>query len=92
LLTTEQANKRIELLQAEERQQLDLFHKIGASRELSPLITAARGQYVDGEALKTATIRVLGIMISRLDRMLQGNTIASLQTAIDSLQSEFRIF
>ena len=62
----EQTVKSLQTLDANTKQQLDLFQKIGATAEFSPLVKAARGQYVDPEELKVSVIRAMGIMHSRL--------------------------
>jgi hypothetical protein len=91
-LLSNKPEKKSELLLAEERQQLDLFQKIAASREFSPLVAAARREQVDGEALRAAVIRAMELMISRLDQLNYENTKANLQKALMSLKSEFIIF
>jgi hypothetical protein len=60
---SEQTVKSLQTLDANTKQQLDLFQKIGATAEFSPLVKAARGQYVDREELKVSVIRAMGICI-----------------------------
>jgi hypothetical protein len=85
---TGQAVKSLQILDTEVRKELDLFQKIGATAEFSPLIKAARGQYVDHEELKWSVIRAMGIMHSKLNSTLNGGTKDALQRAIASLESE----
>ncbi|MGH9994898.1 MAG: hypothetical protein ACRD4J_06660, partial [Nitrososphaeraceae archaeon] len=47
LSIAEQTVKSLQTLDANTKQHLDLFQKIGATAEFSPLVKAARGQYVD---------------------------------------------
>jgi len=68
-----------------------LFQKIGATAEFSPLVKAARGQYVDREELKVSVIRAMGIMRSRLNYMLNSRTQNKLQEAIEELESEILV-
>jgi hypothetical protein len=91
LSIAEQAVNSLQTLDAEVRQQLDLFQKIGASAEFSPLIKAARGQYVDLDELRTSVIRAMGIMHSRLKYIQNNGTKDLLQKAIESLESELLI-
>jgi hypothetical protein len=70
------------------REQLDLFQKIGAAAEFSPLINAGRGQYVDLDELKGSIIRAMGIMHSKLTNMTNGGTKDALQKVIESLESD----
>jgi hypothetical protein len=88
LSISEQTVKSLQTLDANTRQQLDLFQKIGATAEFSPLVKAARGQYVDLDELKGSVIRAMGIMHSRLPNMLNGGTKNKLQEAIEGLESE----
>lgn len=87
----EQAVKNIQTLDTNTKQQMDLFQKIGATAEFSPLIKAARGQYVDLEELKGSVIRAMGIMHSKLNYMLNNGTNDALQKAIESLESEILV-
>jgi hypothetical protein len=88
LSISEQTVKSLQTLDANTKQQLDLFQKIGATAEFSPLVKAARGQYVDLDELKGSVIRAMGIMHSRLTNMLNGGTKNKLQEAIEGLESE----
>ena len=87
----EQTVKSLQTLDANTKQQLDLFQKIGATAEFSPLVKAARGQYVDPEELKVSVIRAMGIMHSRLKYMLNSRTQNKLQEAIEELESEILV-
>ncbi|MPZ05845.1 MAG: hypothetical protein GEU26_05400 [Nitrososphaeraceae archaeon] len=87
----EQTVKSLQTLDANTKQQLDLFQKIGATAEFSPLVKAARGQYVDREDLKVSVIRAMGIMHSRLNYMLNSRTQNKLQEAIEELESEILV-
>jgi len=87
----EQTVKSLQTLDANTKQQLDLFQKIGATAEFSPLVKAARGQYVDPEELKVSVIRAMGIMHSRLKYMLNSRTQYKLQEAIEELESEILV-
>ena len=91
LSIAEQAVKSMQMLDTNTRQQMDLFQKIGAAAEFSPLIKAARGQYVDLEELKGSVIRAMGIMHSKLNYMLNSGTKDTLQKAIESLESEILV-
>lgn len=88
LSIAEQTVKNLQTLDANTKQQLDLFQKIGATAEFSPLVKAARGQYVDLEELKVSVIRAIGIMHSRLNYILNSRTQSKLQEAIEELESE----
>jgi hypothetical protein len=88
LSIAEQTVKNLQTLDANTKQQLDLFQKIGATAEFSPLVKAARGQYVDLEELKVSVIRAMGIMHSRLNYILNSRTQSKLQEAIEELESE----
>ena len=88
LSISEQTVKSLQTLDANTKQQLDLFQKIGATAEFSPLVKAARGQYVDLDELKGSVIRAMGIMHSRLNNMLNVGTKNKLQEAIEGLESE----
>jgi hypothetical protein len=88
LYIADQVAKGLQTLDANTRQQLDLFQKIGAAAEFSPLIKAGRGQYVDLDELKGSVIRAMGIMYSKLNNTLNGGTKDSLQKAIVSLESD----
>jgi hypothetical protein len=85
---TGQAVKSIQVLDGEVRQELDLLQKIGAVGEFSPLINAARGQYVDLNDLRTAVIRAMGIIRSRMNSIRNSITIDIFQKCIESLESE----
>ncbi|MGI0042835.1 MAG: hypothetical protein ACRD47_03910 [Nitrososphaeraceae archaeon] len=91
LSIAEQTVKNLQTLDANTKQQLDLFQKIGATAEFSPLVKAARGQYVDLEELKVSVIRAMGIMHSRLNHMLNSRTQNKLQEAIEELESEILV-
>jgi hypothetical protein len=91
LSIAEQALKSMQTLDTNTKQQMDLFQKIGATAEFSPLIKAARGQYVDLEELKGSVIRAMGIMHSKLNFMLNSGTKDTLQKAIESLESEILV-
>jgi hypothetical protein len=91
LSIAEQTVKSLQTLDANTKQQLDLFQKIGATAEFSPLVKAARGQYVDPEELKVSVIRAMGIMHSRLNHMLNSRTQNKLQEAIEELESEILV-
>lgn len=91
LSIAEQTVKSLQTLDANTKQQLDLFQKIGATAEFSPLVKAARGQYVDLEGLKVSVIRAMGIMHSRLNHMLNSRTQNKLQEAIEELESEILV-
>jgi hypothetical protein len=88
LYIADQVAKGLQTLDANTRQQLDLFQKIGAAAEFSPLIKAGRGQYVDLDELKGSVIRAMGIMYSKLNNTVNGGTKDSLQKAIVSLESD----
>jgi hypothetical protein len=88
LYIADQVAKGLQTLDANTRQQLDLFQKIGAAAEFSPLIKAGRGQYVDLDELKGSVIRAMGIMHSKLNNTVNGGTKDSLQKAIVSLESD----
>lgn len=91
LFISDQTVKSLQTIDANAKQQLDLFQKVGATAEFSPLVKAARGQYVDLDELKGSVIRAMGIMCSRLNNMLNGRTRNKLQEAIDGLESEILI-
>jgi plasmid maintenance system antidote protein VapI len=91
LLLNEEVKKSFESLYSEVRQKLDMFQKIGSAADFSPLINAARGEYVDLNALRPSVIRAMGIMHSRMNSMLNSKTKDLLQKAIDSLESSFLI-
>jgi hypothetical protein len=84
----EQTVKSLQTLDANTKQHLDLFQKVGATAEFSPLVKAARGQYVDLDELKGSVIRAMGIMHSKLTNILNGETKNKLQAAIEGLESE----
>lgn len=83
LYIAEQVARSLQTLDANTKQQLDLFQKIGATAEFSPLVKAARGQYVDLEELKVSVIRAMGIMHSRVNYMPNSRTKNKLQEAIE---------
>lgn len=87
LSIAEQAAKSLQTIDNKTKQQMDLFQKIGAAAEFSPLIKAARG-YVDLEELKGSVIRAMGTMHSRLNNMPNGRTKDILQKAIENLESD----
>ncbi len=89
LAISEQGKLGLQFINAEVKQQLDLFQKIGASAEFSPLIKAARGDNVDMDQLRIAVIRALGIMTSRLDNIQYSVAKNVMEKAINILQSEF---
>jgi uncharacterized alkaline shock family protein YloU len=91
LSIAEQTVKSLQTIDANTKQQLDLFQKIAATAEFSPLVKAARGQYVDPEELKVSVIRAMGIMHSRLKYMLNSRTQNKLQEAIEELESEILV-
>jgi hypothetical protein len=90
--TGERAKGIVQSLELELNKQLDMFHKIGSSAEFSPLIKAARGQFVDPDELKLPVIRAIDIMISKLNSIASSVTKNKLEQARDSLQSECLIF
>jgi hypothetical protein len=90
--TGERAKGIVQSLELELNKQLDMFHKIGSSAEFSPLIKAARGQFVDPDELKLPIIRAIDIMISKLNSIASSVTKNKLEQARDSLQSECLIF
>ena len=90
-LVEENKSKKI-AWEAEERERMNLFRKIDAPLELSPLIQAARGIEVDGEALRRATVKAIELMNSRLDPEHHGMSIKALEQALTSLKSELIIF
>jgi hypothetical protein len=90
--TGEKVKGLVQSLHLELAKQLDLFHKIGSSAEFSPLIKAARGQFIDPDELKYSVIRSIDIMISRLNSVANSVTKNKLEQARDSLQSERLIF
>lgn len=67
LVSEERVTKRINFRKANERQQLNLLQKIDVPMQISPTIEAARGQVVDGEALRKAVTESMELMILRLD-------------------------
>jgi hypothetical protein len=85
----EQSKVVLQFINTEVKKQLNLFEKIGASAEFSPLIKAARGEIVDINELRTSVIRALGILTSRLDIIMYSVTIEIINKAINILQSEF---
>jgi hypothetical protein len=91
LSISDQTVKSLQTIDANGKQQLDLFQKVEATAEFSPLVKAARGQYVDLDELKGSVIRAMGIMCPRLNNMLNGRTRNKLQEAIDGLESEILI-
>ena len=91
LSISDQTVKSLQTIDANTRQQFDLVQKVGATAEFSPLVKAARGQYVDLDELKISVIRAMGIMCSRLNNMMNGGTRNKLQEAIEGLESEILI-
>ena len=89
LAISEQGKLGLQFINAEVKQQLNLFQKIGASAEFSPLIKAARGDNVDMDQLRIAVIRAFGIMTSRLDNIQYSVAKNVIEKAINILQSEF---
>ncbi|MGI0043832.1 MAG: hypothetical protein ACRD47_08980, partial [Nitrososphaeraceae archaeon] len=92
LVAEERATKRINFLEANERQQLNLLQKIGVPMQLSPIIEAARGQVVDGEALRKAVTKSMELMILRLDEENNREVKSDMQKALKTLRSEFIVF
>jgi hypothetical protein len=90
--TGENVITKLQNLETKVAEQFDLLQKIGGTFEFSPLIKAARGQDVGANELKSATIRAIDIMISRLDGMENGITIDRLTQARNSLKSEYLLF
>lgn len=62
-------------MEAEEREMINRFRKIDAPLELYPLVEAARGIEVDGEALRGAMVKAIELMKSRLDPEYNRTTI-----------------
>ena len=91
LYIAERAVNGLQTLDATTKQELDLFHKIGAAAEFSPLIKAARGQYVDIDELKGSVIRAMGLMHSRMSSTLNKGTKDALQEMIEHLESEILV-
>ena len=91
LSIAEQVAKSLQTIDTNTKQQMDLFQKIGAAAEFSPLIKAARGQYVDLDELKGSVIRAMGIMHSRLNNTLNGGTKDTLHKAIENLESDILV-
>jgi hypothetical protein len=91
LSIAEQVAKSLQTIDINTKQQMDLFQKIGAAAEFSPLIKAARGQYVDLDELKGSVIRAMGIMHSRLNNTLNGGTKDTLHKAIENLESDLLV-
>ncbi|MGC2308453.1 MAG: hypothetical protein WA461_08620 [Nitrososphaeraceae archaeon] len=71
---------------------MSLLQKINVPMEFSPLIDAARGYPVNGDALKEAVMRAMEIMNRRLEDEHNGQSKIDLQKALRSLKSEFIIF
>lgn len=92
LVAEERATKRINFLEANERQQLNLLQKIEVPIQLSPIIEAARGQVVDGEALRKAVTKSMELMILRLDEENNREVKSDMQKALKTLRSEFIVF
>ena len=88
-VNSEQSKLGLQFINAEVRKQLDLFEKIGASAEFSPLIKSARGESVNMDELRISVIRALGIMTSRLDNIRYSVAKDIIEKAITILQSEF---
>lgn len=91
LSIAEQEAKSLQTIDTNTKQQIDLFQKIGAAAEFSPLIKAARGQYVELDELKGSVIRAMGIMHSRLNNTLNGGTKYALHKAIENLESDLLV-
>ena len=87
-----QRTQSIKALEATERQQMSLLHKINVPFELSPIVDAARGWTVNGEALKKATIKAMELMISRLDDNYNFQAKSEMKQALQSLKEEFMVF
>jgi hypothetical protein len=91
LSISDQTVKSLQTIDANARQQFDLVQKVGATAEFSPLVKAARGEYVDLDELKISVIRAMGIMCSRLKNLMNGGTRNKLLEAIEGLESEILI-
>ncbi len=92
MIENEQMRIRLEAMKAEEREKLSLFQKIDAPLEISPLVQAARGITVDNGSLGKAVIKVIQILVARLDQEYHATTIAVLKQAINNLNSELVLF
>ena len=92
MIENEQMRIRLEAMKAEEREKLNLFQKIDAPLEIFPLVQAARGITVDNGSLGKALIKVIQILVARLDQEYHTTTIAVLKQAINSLNSELVLF
>jgi hypothetical protein len=87
-----QSIQNISTLKAKEKQQMSLLNKINVPFELSPLVDAARGWPVDGEALKRAAIKMMELLCSRLDDDHNWETKSKMLQALQSLREEFIVF
>jgi hypothetical protein len=85
----EQSKRGLQFISEKIKQQFELYQEIGSPAEFSPLIKAARGEIVDINELKTAVIRTLGIMSSRLDNIMYRAAKEIIDKAINILQSEW---
>ena len=85
--TDERTEGIVQSLESELKKQLDMLGKVGSSAEFSPLIKAARGQYVDSDGLKYSVIRAIDIMISRLNSIANADTKKKLEEAENSLSA-----
>lgn len=79
-------------MEAREKEMMNLFRKINASLEFSPLVEAARGKEVNGEALRGAVVKAIELIIPRLDPEDQGVTITALKRGLSTLKSDFIVF
>ena len=84
--------QNINTLKAKEKQQMSLLNKINVPFELSPLVDAARGWPVDGEALRRAAIKSMELLCSRLDDDHNWEAKSKMLQALRSLKEEFIIF
>jgi hypothetical protein len=86
------STQSIKALEASERQQMSQLHKINVPFEFSPIVNAARGLTVNGEALREATIRTMELMISRLDDNDNSQAKSKMKQALQSLKEEYIVF
>jgi hypothetical protein len=86
------STQAITAMEANERQQMIQLHKISVPFEFSPIIDAARGSPVDGEGMKKATIRVMELMILRLDDNDNPQAKSKMKQALQSLKDDFIVF
>jgi hypothetical protein len=84
--------QNINTLKAKEKQQMSLLNKINVPFELSPLVDAARGWPVDGEALRRAAIKSMELLCSGLDDDHNWEAKSKMLQALRSLKEEFIIF